>query len=455
MPSIDVDFLVIGGGSGGVRAARVAAQHGAKVVLIERDALGGTCVNRGCIPKKFLVYASNIGREQNKLQEGAYGWHVSGADFNWQSLKQDIDAQITRLNGVYGKTLKTHGVDVRYANASFVDEHHVRAGKQVFRAKHILVTVGGTPARPDIEGAEHVIVSDDAFELADLPKSILVVGGGYIGLEFANIFEGLGAKTSLAYRGDLFLRGFDNSLREFLRDRMQARGLDMRFGVNPVRVSQHATKGLQVEYDDGSTSYHEKVMYAIGRKPALEGLDLENTGVVLDERGRIQVDAGYATSVPHIYALGDVVGGLELTPVAIVEGEFLARHLYAKTNEGVDLKDVPTAVFTQPELATVGLTEQEASALHPKCAVFKTEFTPLRASLFGGASKDKCMIKVIAKTATDSAPILGAHMAGSGAAEIIQMMALAIKSGASLADLRRTVGLHPTTAEEFVTLYKL
>lgn len=454
--AINADFLVIGGGSGGVRAARVAAQLGANVVLAERDALGGTCVNRGCVPKKFLVYASMIGREQAKLRKGIYGWRSDHADFDWPTLKKDIDTQISRLNGIYGNTLNTHGVDVRDGDAVFVDQHHVRIGDTLFRADKILIAVGGIPVRPNIEGGDLAMVSDDAFEMKDLPASILVVGGGYIALEFANIFDGLGADVCLAYRGELFLRGFDDSLRKFLRTSMEARGMNMRFGLTPVRISKHKQKGLEIEFDDGSVDYSQAVMYAIGRVPAFEGLGIEHAGVKLNERGRIEVDSGYTTSVPHIYALGDVVGGLELTPVAIAEAEFLARRLYGDWHEGVDLIGVPTAVFSQPELASVGLTEAEARAIYPEACVYEQEFTPLRASLFSEkfAYKEKCLIKIIAQKEDDSAPIVGAHMAGSGSAEVIQMMALAIKSGACLLELRRTIGLHPTTAEEFVTLYK-
>lgn len=453
---IKVDFLVLGGGSGGVRAARVASQLGAKVALIERDALGGTCVNRGCIPKKFLVYASSIGRELAKIQKGAYGWRSGAAELNWNVLRDRMHAEIKRLNSVYGKTLTTNNVQVFEGDASFVDAHRVRAGNQLFYADKILIAVGGVPVHPEIEGAQHAMVSDDMFEMPHMPDSLLVVGGGYIALEFANIFDGLGVQTCLAYRGDLFLRGFDDSLRTFLRESMETRGMDMRFGVTPVRIAKHAKKGLEVEFDDGSTMRSDAVMYAIGRRPIIDGLGLDEIGVRTDTHGQIEVDAGYTTSVPHIYALGDVVAGMGLTPVAIVEAESLVHSLYGNIAEGADLANVPTAVFSRPELATVGMTEHEARAIHPETAVYEAKFTPLRAYLMeqDPDAREKVLMKIIATSDTESAPIVGAHIAGSGAAEMIQMVALAIKSGATLTELVRTVPLHPTTAEEFVTLYK-
>lgn len=454
MDELKIDLMVIGGGSAGVRAARVAAELGAKVVLAERDALGGTCVNRGCVPKKFLVYAAAMGREQAALQGGAYGWCAETARFDWRRLRTDINRQIGRLNTVYGKNLDKHGVVTCFEHARFLDAHRVRVGERIYRADKILIAVGGAPRRPSIDGAEHAMVSDDAFEMEQMPFSVLVVGGGYIALEFVNIFEGLGARTTLAYRGELFLRGFDDSLRTALRDAMLAREMDLRFGITPKRIVKHGERNLEVIFDDDTTLRCAAVMYAIGRAPATDDLGLDVAGVKVNQKGQVEVDAGYATSVPHIYALGDVTGGLELTPVAIAEGEYLVRRLYGSSDDNVDLSNVPTAVFSQPELATVGLTEREARALHPRAEVYQATFTPLRNSLFSnsGLATEKCLIKLIASEPGERGTIVGAHMAGTAAAEIIQVMALAIKSGAGLNELKRTIGLHPTTAEEFVTL---
>ena len=444
----DYDFFVIGAGSGGVRASRIASSLGAKVAVAEDRHVGGTCVNVGCVPKKLFVYASHFMEEFH--QANGYGWKVDGYSFDWQKLLDNKNKEILRLNDIYRGILSRAGVELINARAEVLGPNEVKCGDKTYTAKYILIATGGWPTVPDFPGSEHVISSNEAFFLDDLPKKALVVGGGYIGVEFAGIFNGLGVETTLAYRRDLFLRGFDMSLREYLNRECRKKGLDVRFNTNVSEIVK-VDDGLEVTFNDGSKEVFGLVLYATGRHPKTKGLGLEKAGVELNKKGAVIVNDEFQTSCPSIYAVGDVIDRVQLTPVALAEGMFLAHHLFGEEGKQVDYRLIPTAVFSQPELATVGLTEEECEAKYPgDLDIYLSEFRPMKNTLTG--SEEKTLMKMIVQKSTDK--VLAVHMGGPHAAEIVQGMAVALKAGAKKADFDATIGIHPSSAEEFVTMRK-
>ncbi|MFV3371842.1 glutathione-disulfide reductase [Pseudomonas sp. NY15435] len=443
----DFDLFVIGAGSGGVRAARFAAGFGAKVAVAESRYLGGTCVNVGCVPKKLLVYGAHF--HEDFEQAVGFGWTLGEANFNWAALIANKNREIHRLNGIYRNLLVNSGVTLLEGHAKLRDAHTVEVDGQRFRAKHILIATGGWPQVPDIPGKEHAITSNEAFFLKELPRRVLVVGGGYIAVEFAGIFHGLGAQTSLLYRKDLFLRGFDRSVREHLRDELTRKGLDLQFNSDIARIDKQADSTLAATLKDGRVLEADCVFYATGRRPQLDNLGLESVSVDLDERGYIKVDEAYRTSEPSIHAIGDVIGCVQLTPVALAEGMALSRKLFRPEEfRPVDYKLIPTAVFSLPSIGTVGLTEDEARSAGHKVKVFESRFRPMKLTLT--ECQEKTLMKLIVDA--DSDKVLGCHMVGPEAGEILQGIAIALKAGATKRVFDETIGIHPTAAEEFVTL---
>jgi len=441
----DFDLFTIGAGSGGVRASRVSAGYGARVAVAEERYLGGTCVNVGCIPKKLLVYASAFAGE---FEDAAgFGWSVGERTFDWTRLIENKDREIARLNSVYARLLDEAGVRRLEGRARVVDPHTVEIGGRRFTAANLLVATGGWPALPAIPGIEHAISSNEAFHLKELPRRVIVVGGGYIAVEFAGIFNGLGSRTTELYRGELFLRGFDDDVRRTLADEMRKQGVDLRFGVGITRIEKHGSV-LRARLDDGAELEADQILYATGRAPNITGLGLEQAGVALDAAGAVVVDAYMRTSVPGIWAIGDVTNRLNLTPVAIHEGMAIAATLFADRPTAPDHSDVPTAIFSQPSVGTVGLTESAARERYGALDVYRTSFRPLRHTLTG--RDEKTLMKLVVDRASQR--VVGAHMVGPEAGEIIQGIAIAVKCRATKADFDATIGIHPTAAEEFVTL---
>ena len=445
--AFDFDLLVIGAGSGGVRASRFAAGFGAKVAVVEERYLGGTCVNVGCVPKKLFHHGAEYA-EEFKLASG-YGWQLGQPQFDWQTLLVNKDREITRLNGIYGRMLADAGVTLLEGHARILGPHEVEVAGQHHSAERILVATGSWPMVPDIPGKEHIITSNEAFHLASLPRRMTVVGGGYIAVEFASIFQALGVKVSLLYRRELFLRGFDDALREHLRSAMQERGIDLQFNTQVARIEKTAA-GLTLHLEGGRTLDTDSVFYATGRVAKLDGLGLENTAVELDERGYIKVDENYQTTEPSILAIGDVIGRVQLTPVALAEGMAVARRLYKpeQYRGPLDYSLIPTAVFSIPNLGTVGLTEEQARAKGHKVRIFQTSFRDLKLALTDCCQRT--LVKLVVDA--DSDRVLGCHMLGHEAGEIIQGLAVALKAGASKQVFDDTLAIHPTAAEEFVTL---
>lgn len=445
--AFDFDLFVIGAGSGGVRAARFAAGFGARVAVAESRYLGGTCVNVGCVPKKLLVYGAHF--HEDFQQAAGFGWSLGEARFDWPTLIANKNREIHRLNGIYRNLLVNSGVSLLEGHARLVDAHTVEVDGQRFRAANILIATGGWPQVPDIPGKEHVITSQEAFFLPQLPRRVLVVGGGYIAVEFASIFHGLGAQTSLLYRRELFLRGFDRSVREHLRDELTKKGLDLQFNANIARIDKQADGSLLATLKDGRLLEADCVFYATGRRPMLDGLGLENVEVALDDKGFVKVDEAYRTSEPSIRAIGDVIGRVQLTPVALAEGMAVARHLFRPEEyRPVDYKLIPTAVFSLPNIGTVGLTEDEARAAGHRVKLFESRFRALKLTLT--ESQEKTLMKLIVDA--DSDQVLGCHMVGPEAGEILQGIAVALKAGATKRVFDETIGIHPTAAEEFVTM---
>lgn len=445
MSAFDFDLFTIGAGSGGVRASRVAAAHGARVAVAENRYLGGTCVNVGCVPKKLLVYAAQYAEAWREAS--AFGWSCGAPAFDWQRLITNKNAEIERLNRVYRGLLTDPGVAIVEGRARLIDAHTVAVGDRRLTARHVLIATGGWPVVPSFPGAEHVITSNEAFFLERLPERVVILGGGYIAVEFAGIFHGLGAHVTQLYRGPLFLRGFDDDIRRALADEMTRAGIDLRFGVN-IRALARTDGGLSVTLDDGSTLAVDAVMAATGRAPLTADLGLEAAGVAMNAKGAVVVDADQRTSVPTIYAVGDCTDRLNLTPVAIREGHAVADSLFGPKPARADHEGVPTAVFSQPPAATVGLTEAAARQRFPSVTIFRTSFRPMKQQMAGG--QGRTMMKLVVDAATDR--VVGAHMVGADAPEIIQGIAIALKCGAKKADFDATVGIHPTAAEEFVTL---
>ncbi|GAB1266609.1 glutathione-disulfide reductase [Aurantivibrio infirmus] len=441
----DYDFFVIGAGSGGVRASRIAAQLGKKVAIAESRYLGGTCVNVGCVPKKLFVYGSHFHEEF--LASEAFGWDVGQATLNWDKLRDNKTKEIERLNGIYENLLINAGVTLYNGHAKLMDSNTISIDGETVTAKKILIATGGWPFVPDFPGREHVITSNETFYLAKLPKSIVIVGGGYIAVEFAGIFNGLGVETHLVYRGSLILRGFDQDIREHALQEIEKKGVQVYLDTNIKKVVSKNDEQYDVHLNKGETLKVEKVMYATGRRPMTDGLGLENTTIELNDKGQIKVDRNFQTNEPSIYALGDVKGGIELTPVAIAEAMALVHSLFDKPRS-VDYSVIPTAVFSQPPIGTVGLTEQEARAFYPEIEIYQTDFRHLKNTLSN--SQERVFMKLIVDKATDK--VVGCHMVGPDAGEIIQGFAVAMKAGATKADFDNTIGIHPTAAEEFVTL---
>lgn len=450
--SFDYDLFVIGAGSGGVRASRMAAAQGARVAVAEQQYLGGTCVNVGCIPKKLLVYASHF-RELFDAAAG-YGWHVGDSRPDWRTLIGNKNREIERLNGVYGRLLENAGVTLFEERATVVDPQRVAVGGREVSAERILLAVGGHPRLPQIEGIEHVITSNEAFYLDDLPQRIAIVGAGYIAVEFAGIFHGLGVETHLIHRGDRLLRGFDEDLQNELARQLQERGVHLHFDTTLTGIQSRGDGKVLLDSDrqplalDGAELMFDQVLYATGRAPNLEGLGLERTGVKLTESGFIAVNEFYQTDESSIFALGDITGGLELTPVALAEAMVLVRHLYGGGSEPLDYQCIPTAVFSQPEIATVGLTEAAARQVYPHIDIYRSDFRPLLQTLGGGAGRT--LMKLVVDRDTDK--VVGCHMLGDYAGEVIQGFAVALKAGATKAVFDQTIGIHPSSAEEFVTM---
>ena len=443
----DFDLFVIGAGSGGVRAARFAAGYGARVAVAESRYLGGTCVNVGCVPKKLLVYGAHYADDIGQAQ--GYGWTIDGATFDWKTLIANKDREIQRLNGIYKNLLIDSGVTLLQAHARLVDAHTVEVDGRHYSAEHILIATGGWPFVPDIPGREHAITSNEAFYLAQLPRRVLVVGGGYIAVEFASIFHGCGTATTLAYRGELFLRGFDGSLRDHLKDELIKKDLDLQFNADIARIDKQADGSLLATLKDGRTLETDCILYATGRRPMLDGLGLENVEVTLDERGFISVDERYQTSTPSILAIGDVIGRIQLTPVALAEGMAVARQLFKPEDyRPVDYDTIATAVFSLPNMATVGLTEEQARKQGHKVVLFESRFRPMKLTMTG--SLERSLMKLVVDAESDR--VLGCHMVGPDAGEIMQGMAVALKAGATKRIFDDTVGIHPTAAEEFVTM---
>ncbi|WP_095149229.1 glutathione-disulfide reductase [Pseudomonas sp. Irchel s3a18] len=443
----DFDLYVIGAGSGGVRAARFAAGFGAKVAVAESRYLGGTCVNVGCVPKKLLVYGAHFAEDFE--QSRGFGWSLDEADFDWATLIANKDREINRLNGIYRNLLVNSGVTLHEGHAKLLDPHTVEVNGQRFTANTILVATGGWPQIPEIPGREHAISSNEAFFLKTLPKRVLVVGGGYIAVEFAGIFHGLGAETTLLYRGELFLRGFDSSVRKHLQEELTRRGMDLQFNADIERIDKQADGSLNVTLKDGRQLQADCVFYATGRRPMLDNLGLENTRVTFDNKGFVEVDELYQTAEPSILAIGDVIGRVQLTPVALAEGMAVARRLFKPEQyRPVDYNMIPTAVFSLPNIGTVGLTEEQAREAGYEVQLFESRFRPMKLTLT--ECQERTLMKLVVDARTDK--VLGCHMVGPDAGEIVQGLAIALKAGATKRDFDETIGVHPTAAEEFVTM---
>jgi len=447
MADHDVDLFVIGAGSGGVRAARIASSYGARVMVAEEFRVGGTCVIRGCVPKKLLVYASRFSAE---FEDAAgYGWAVPEPVFHWPTLIANKDREIARLEAAYIATLERNKVKWVRARAVLEDAHTVRlsTGAQV-RAETILIATGGWPHMgPNIPGVEHAISSNEAFHLTDFPSRIVIQGGGYIAVEFACIFAGLGSQVTLVYRGENILRGFDDDMREHLRNEMRTRGITVTCG-HTVDAIEKTGDEFVTRLSDGSAITADKVMFAIGRRPNVMGLGIEALGVKIHEHGGIAVDEYSRTSVPNIYAVGDVTNRVNLTPVAIREGHAFADTLYGGKPTPVDHANIPTAVFSEPELGVIGLTEAQAREQLAILDVYKSSFRPMKATLAGRGTR--CFMKLLVDGTTDR--VVGCHIAGPDAGELIQLIGVAMKMGATKADFDETMAVHPTAAEELVTM---
>jgi glutathione reductase (NADPH) len=450
MADTDYDLFAIGAGSGGVRAARMSAGLGARVAIAEERYLGGTCVNVGCIPKKLFVYAAHY-REDFEDAAG-FGWTIGERSFDWPTLRANKDREIERLNGVYAGLLDGVGVDRFDGRARIVDPHTVEidlAGgdRRRVSAENILVATGGWPSLPEIEGIEHAITSNEAFNLESLPRRALIVGGGYIAVEFAGIFHGLGVEVVQLYRGPLFLRGFDDDVRTTLAEDMRHKGIDLRFESNPAKIEK-TPAGLVATLEDGSRVEADLILYATGRRPLVGDLGLEEAGVELNAAGAVVVDEYSRTSVSNIWAVGDATDRINLTPVALAEGMALAKTLFGGEPTRADHEDVPSAVFSQPPIGSVGATEQEARERYGDVAIYRSRFRALKHTLSG--RDETTMMKLIVERAGDR--VVGCHMVGPDAGEIVQGIAIAVKCGATKAQFDATIGIHPTSAEEFVTM---
>ena len=445
MAQYDYDLFTIGAGSGGVRASRMSAFYGAKVAIAEERYLGGTCVNVGCIPKKLLVYAAHFGED---FEDAAgFGWTVGERHVDWAKLIANKNTEINRLNGVYRKLLQDSGVTIMESRAEVVDPHTVVIDAKKITAKYILIAVGGWPVIPALAGSKHAITSNEIFFLPTLPRKMIIVGGGYIGVEFAGIFHGLGVEVTQLYWDRLFLRGFDDDCRETLTDEMRKKGIDLRFNADIEKIEKSGT-GLRATLNEGATIEADQILYATGRVPNTASLGLEETGVQMKDSGAVVVDDYSKSNVESIYAIGDCTDRMMLTPVAIAEGHAVAETLFNNNPMKPNYINVPSVVFSQPNLGTVGLTETEARERYIDIDVYKTTFRPLKHTLSGRG--ERTMMKIVVDHETDR--VLGCHMVGPDAGEIIQGLAVAMNCGATKAQFDATIGIHPTAAEEFVTM---
>ncbi len=446
MANYDFDLFVIGVGSGGVRAARMCAQYGARVATAEDRYMGGTCVNVGCVPKKLFVYASHYSEEYQQAE--GFGWGTVAPEFNWSKLLDNKNREIARLNGIYKGLLDNAGVTHYDGRAKIVDDHHIVIGETVISTDKILIATGSWPLVPEFPGSEYVITSNEAFFLKDLPDHCLVVGGGYIAVEFAGIFHGLGVDTSLSYRGDLFLRNFDIDVRKTIQEELTKKQIDLRLESNVVSIEALDNERYLVTFREGGQLETDLILYATGREPAVRDIGIENVAVELRDNGSIIVDENFRTSVPNIFALGDVIGGMQLTPVAIEEAMCFASTQFLNKKKIMDYDNIATAVFCQPNVGTVGLTEDQATKAGYQIDVYRSIFRPMKHTLSG--SDEKFMMKLVVDRASDR--VLGVHMVGAEAGEIVQGIAIAMKIGVTKDQFDATVGIHPTTAEEFVTM---
>lgn len=448
MQKFDYDLFVIGAGSGGIRTARIASSLGARVAIAEKKYLGGTCVNVGCVPKKIFFYASHLATDIADAK--AFGWELNPPIFNWETLITNKNKEIARLNDIYADLLKNANVKLIQGHATLADPHNIIVNDKIYSCERILIATGGTPYIPNIHGKQHAISSNEVFFLNTLPEKIIIVGGGYIAVEFAGIFNALGVETTLVHRGELFLKKFDQDIREFLKQEMEKKGITLRFNnqitsIEKIEQKSHATLTCQTKL------VADQIMFATGRKPNIAALQTEQLGIRADQDGAIIVDHSYQTNIPSIYAIGDVTNRINLTPVALAEGTLLAHSLYGKEKKTMNYENIPSAIFSQPNIGTVGLTEQIARGKYPNCAIYKTTFTPMQNSMPN--NHEKIFMKLIVDQKTDK--IIGAHMVGKQAGEIIQGIAIAIKAGVKKSDLDQTLGIHPTIAEEFCSMQKI
>jgi glutathione reductase (NADPH) len=443
--AFDYDLFVIGAGSGGVRASRISSSMGAKVAIAEEFRVGGTCVIRGCVPKKLFVYASHFAEDFEDAEN--YGWTVPKAKHDWKTLIRNKDTEIDRLNGIYHTILSNNNVELYENRATILDKNTVQVGDKTVTAKYILIATGGTPTMPDVPGIEHAISSNEVFHLDEMPKRVVVVGGGYIAVEFAGIFNGLGADVIQLYRGEQILRGFDHHVQAMVAQEITKKGVDLRTHANPAKIEKTAD-GLVITLEDGSVIEADAIMYATGRRPNTHGLGLEAVGVETSLNGAVVVDAYSKTTVDNIYAVGDVTDRIALTPVAIHEGMAFAETVFGGKPRAFDHSNVPSAVFSQPPVGSVGLTELEARLQFGEVDIYKSEFRPMKQTLTQGS--ERAMVKLIVDRATDR--VLGVHIVGADAGEIIQGIGIAVKCGATKEQFDATVGVHPTLAEEIVTM---
>ncbi len=445
MTNFDFDLFVIGAGSGGVRAARIAAGHGARVGICEESRVGGTCVIRGCVPKKLLVFASQF--SESFQDSSGYGWSVDEPTFSWPDLIEAKDREIDRLNQIYLRLLDVAGAELFMGRGRLAGPHTVEVGDRQFTAKKILIAVGGRPWVPKIRGAELGFVSDQAFHLEQLPERVLIAGAGYIAVEFAGIFDGLGSEVTLAYRRDRILRGFDEDVRATVESGMAGRGIEFLYRTAPAQL-ESSSDGIQVTFTDHQIQSFDAVMFATGRVPYTWDLGLESVGVKTGQGNRIEVDRYSQTSVDHVYAVGDVTDRINLTPVALMEGHAFADTQFGGMDRPVDHADTPAAVFSQPPVGTVGLTEEDARAAGYAVTIYRSRFTPMKYTL--AARQEQGLMKLVVDEQSDR--VLGCHVVGPDAPEMLQGFAVAVRAGLSKQDFDRTIGIHPTAAEELVTL---
>lgn len=449
MSKFDYDLFVIGAGSGGVRAARMSAGFGAKVAVAEERFMGGTCVNVGCVPKKLFVYGAHFADDFEDAR--GFGWNSRRPDFDWPTLRANKDREIERLNGIYRNMLESAGVAIYDSRARFIDAHTVDVGGQRISARYILIATGSRPFTPDFPGNDLFFSSNEIFALDELPRRALISGGGYIACEFASVFHGLGVETTLIHRGNLVLRGFDEDIRRHVSDEMQKRGIKILYERDFDRIEKDAENGRTVYrtcLEGGDVHESELILCAIGRLPNTGDLGLKEAGVATGARHAVIVDEHYQTSVPSVYAVGDVIDRYQLTPVALAEGTAVAKTLFANQPTTVDYENIPTAVFCSPNIGTVGLTEKDARERYGDVTVFRSVFRPMKHTLSG--REERTLMKLVVDSRSDR--VVGVHMAGPEAGEIVQGLAVALKAGATKAVFDQTIGIHPTAAEEFVTM---